>query len=315
MDKRILAVVGATGSQGGGVVNAALADKNSTFQVRGITRHPDSEKAKALASRGVEMVRADVDDVDSLIDAFDGAHSVYCMTNFWEHMSPQRETRQGENQARAAAKAKVAHAIWSTFEDTRLSVPLHDGRMPTLMKRYKVPHFDAKAEVDHTFFEDGVPTTLLYTSFYWENMINFGLGPKEDRDGILHLAYPMGGGKLPGIACGDIGGVAYEVFKRGSEFIGKAVGVAGEQLTGAQMAQALQKRLKRDVVYDAVEPDDYRAAGFPGAEEMGNMFQYKRDFEKEYCAIRDVAMCRLLYPKLKTFDQWLTENAERIPLR
>jgi uncharacterized protein YbjT (DUF2867 family) len=313
-EKKIIAVVGATGAQGGGLARAILHDKSGGFAVRALTRKVDSDNAKTLKSQGAEVVRADLDDLESLKKAFAGCYGAFCLTNFWEHFSPEKEITQGNHMARAAKDAGIEHAVWSTFEDTRKWIPLTDDRMPTLMGKYKVAHFDGKAEVDNSFRELGVPTTFLYTSFYWENMINFGAGPKPGPDGKLAITFPMGDKKLPGIGVEDIGKCAYGIFKKGASLVGKTVGIAGENLTGAQMAASLSKALGRDVHYNVVTPDVYRAFGFPGAEDMGNMFQFKRDFEKDYCGIRDVAFSRSLNPELKTFDAWLAANKTRIPL-
>lgn len=313
-EKKIIAVVGATGAQGGGLVSAILNDPNGGFAVRAITRDVNSDKAKELAKRGAEVVAANVDDVESLKQAFKGAYGVYCVTFFWDHLSAEREIANATAMAQAAKAAGIQHAIWSTFEDTRKYIPLSDNRMPTLLGKYKVPHFDGKAEADHVFTDLGVPTTFLLTSFYWENMIYFGAGPKKDPDGRLAIAYPMGDKKLPGISAGDIGQCAYGIFKRGNEFIGKTVGVSGEQLTGKQMASALTRALGQEVRYDAVSPDVYRSFGFPGADEMGNMFQFKRDFEEMYCGARSVEFSRSLNPSLKSFETWLNENKNRIPV-
>ena len=314
MEKKIIAVAGATGAQGGGLVRAILADPGGGFAVRALTRDPKSEKAVDLARKGAEVVAADVDDVESLKKAFRGAHAAYCVTFFWDHFSPDREKAQARNMAVAAKDAGVQHVVWSTFEDTRLSVPLTDARMPTLQGKYKVPHFDAKAEADPYFRELGLPTTFLLTSFYWDNLIHFGMGPKKGPDGKLAFTLPMGSRKLPGIAAGDIGGCAYGLFRRGAEFIGKTVGVAGEHLTGAQMAAALSSALGQEVTYNAVPPAVYRSFGFPGADDLGNMFQFKADFESLYCGNRDVALSRSLYPGLQTFAQWLAVNKDRIPI-
>jgi uncharacterized protein YbjT (DUF2867 family) len=314
MEKKIIAVAGATGAQGGGLVRAILADPGGGFAVRALTRDPKSDKARELAGKGAEVVAANVDDVESLKKAFRGAHAAYCVTFFWDHFSPDREKAQARNMALAAKDAGVKHVIWSTFEDTRLSVPLSDGRMPTLQGKYKVPHFDAKAEANPYFTELGLPTTFLLTSFYWDNLIYFGMGPKKGPDGKLAFTLPMGNKKLPGIAAGDIGGCAYGLFRRGAEFIGKTVGVAGEHLTGAQMAAALSKALGQEVAYNAVPPAVFRSFGFPGADDLGNMFQFKADFESMYCGNRDLALSRSLNPKLQTFSQWLAANKERIPI-
>jgi uncharacterized protein YbjT (DUF2867 family) len=314
MGKKIIAVAGATGAQGGGLVRAILADPGGRFTARALTRDPKSEKSVALAKSGAEVVAANVDDVESLKKAFRGAHAAYCVTFFWDHFSPDREKAQARNMALAAKDAGVEHVIWSTFEDTRLSVPLSDSRMPTLQGKYKVPHFDAKAEADAYFRELGLPTTFLLTSFYWDNLIHFGMGPKKGPDGKLAFTLPIGSKKLPGIAAADIGGCAYGIFQRGADFIGKTVGVAGEHLTGAQMAAALSKALGQEVAYNAVPPAVYRSFGFPGADDLGNMFQFKADFESLYCGNRDLALSRALNPRLQTFAQWLAANEGRIPI-
>jgi uncharacterized protein YbjT (DUF2867 family) len=311
--KKTIAVVGATGAQGGGLVRAILDDPGGEFAARALTRDPNSAKAKELAKLGAEVVAANVDDVDSLRRAFQGAHGAFCVTFFWDHLSPEKEQAEARAMARAAKDAGVKHVIWSTLEDTRTRVPLTDTRMPTLQGKYKVPHFDAKGEANAFFSDVGVPTTFLNTSFYWDNLIHFGAGPKKGPDGKLAFVLPMGDKKLPGIAAEDIGRCAYGVFKR-PDLIGKTVGIAGEHLTGAQMAAALTKALGQEVVHNAVPPDVYRGFGFPGADEMGNMFQFKADFEKEYCGARDLAFSRSLNPRLQTFAQWLAANKERIPL-
>jgi uncharacterized protein YbjT (DUF2867 family) len=313
-ERKIIAVVGATGAQGGGLLRAILADPQGGFAARALTRNAQSDKAKALTHQGAEVAVADLDDAESLKRAFAGADGAFCLTSYWEHFSPEKELAQAANMAQAAKAAGVKHVIWSTLEDTRRWVPLSDNRMPTLMGKYKVPHFDAKGEADEVFKKAGVPTTWLLTSFYWDNFIFFGMGPKKGPDGKLALTFPMGDKKLPGIAAEDIGRCAYGIFKRGPEFIGKKVGIAGEHLTGAQMATAMSKALMQEVRYNAVSAEVYRGFGFPGADDLGNMFQFKRDFNDYFCGARDIAFSRSLNPVLQTFDAWLAQNKGRIPL-
>ncbi len=231
--RRSLQSWAATGAQGGGLVRAILSDKGGGFTARAITRDPNSDKAKELAKLGAEVVAADVDDPESLKRAFQGAYGAYCVTFFWAHFSPEKELAEATAMASAAKHAGVQHVIWSTLEDTRQWVPLSDNRMPTLMGKYKVPHFDAKGEANHVFTDLGLPVTFLLTSFYWDNLIGFGMGPKKGPDGKLAITLPMGDKKLPGIAAEDIGRCAYGIFKGGREYIGKTVGIAGEHLTGA----------------------------------------------------------------------------------
>ena len=313
MAVRTIAIVGATGAQGGGLVGAITADRSGEFAARALTRAPGSAKAAALSAAGVEVVAADTDDVESLKRAFDGADAVFCLTNYWEHFSVEREQAQARNMAAAAKAAGVRHAIWSTLEDTRRWVPLDDDRMPTLHGRYKVPHFDSKGEADQFFRDAGVPTTFLLTSFYWDNFIFFGLGPKPGPDGVLAITLPMDDRKLPGIAAGDIGPCAYGVLRR-PDLIGKTVGIAGEHLTGGEMAAGLTKALGQTVRYNAVPPEVYRGFGFPGADDLGNMFQFKRDFNDYFCGARDPDFSRSLYPQMQNFDAWLAAHKGQIPL-
>jgi uncharacterized protein YbjT (DUF2867 family) len=314
MSKPIITVFGATGAQGGGLARAILADGNRPFALRAVTRKPDGDPAQALARAGGQIVVADLDDASSVRRALDGAYGAFFVTNFWEHFSPEKELAQASIMANAAAETGVRHAIWSTLEDTRELIPPDGARMPVLQGKYNVPHFDAKGEANRFFVQQRVPTTWLYTSAYWENLIHFGMGPKRRSDGALAVTFPTGEKKIPWIAAEDIGRSAYGVFLRGESLAGETIGVAGEHLTGAQLAAQLTAALGQPVAYNAVTPDEYRALGFPGADELGNMFQFKRDFEVSYCARRDLARARALHPQMSTFSEWLAQNKERLPL-
>jgi uncharacterized protein YbjT (DUF2867 family) len=312
-DKKIIAVVGATGQQGGGLARAILDDPSGPFGLRAITRDVNKDSAKALAAKGGQVVKADLDDVESLKKAFAGAHGLFAVTNFWEHFSAEKETAQAKNIADAARAAGVTHVIWSTLEDTRKLMAPDDKRMPFLQGKYRVPHFDAKADAD-AFFAD-LPTTYLVTSFYWDNIYAFGLAPKKDASGAYSWAYPMADKKIAGLAAEDIGRVAYGIFKAGNQYIGKRVGITGENLTIEEMGQKLSRALGiGPIKYQAVDADAYRGFGFPGADEMGNMFQVYRDFEKEVLAARSSDVARTLNPRMQTFDQWLAAKKHLIPL-
>ncbi|PCI39642.1 MAG: nucleoside-diphosphate sugar epimerase [Elusimicrobia bacterium] len=312
--KKIIAVIGATGAQGGGLVRAILNDKDGEFSVRAITRDPNSDKAKALAAAGAEVVQGDVDDAASLRKAFEGAYGAFCVTFFWDHFSPEKELAQAKDMAEAAKAAGLNHVIWSSLEDTRKKVPLSDDRMPTLQGKYKVPHLDAKGEADEFFLNSGVAATVLQTSFYWENFIYFGMGPQEGPDGKLAISFPMGDEKLPGIAAEDIGLCALGIFKKGAPAGGETVGIAGEHLTGAELAEKLSAALGKSVAYNDVAPETYRSFDFPGSDDLGNMFQYKRDFSADFCGARSLDYSRSINPQLQTFDSWLAANKAQIPL-
>jgi len=302
-EKKIIAVVGATGAQGGGLAHAILAEPKGEFAVRALTRDPGSPRAKELADAGAEVVETDLDDEAALRAAFDAVHGVYLVTNYWEDMSAEHEIAQAANGARAAKATGVQHLIWSTLEDTRAYLPLNDPGTPVFDGRYSVPHFDAKSEADKFFADAGVPTTYLRPSMYWEAFED--LGPRRAEDGALVLTLPMGGRKLAGIAVTDIGRTALGIFKRGDEFIGRTVGAAGEHLTGEEFAAVFSESYGEPVAYRPLTFDEFRALDFPAAAEFGNMFQYYYLAEAEFTGSRDVALCRALNPKLQTFRSWL----------
>ncbi len=310
---QIIAVFGATGAQGGGLARAILADPERRFALRAVTRKPDGAAARALASAGAEVVAADLDDPPSIARAMRGAHGAFCVTNYWEHFSPERELAQAESLACAAISAGVSHVVWSTLEDTRGFVT-PGSVMPVLAGRYNVPHFDAKGESNRAFIDRGLPTTLLYTSFYWDNLIHFGMQPRRSAGGALEFVLPMRDARLPGIAADDIGPCALGIFARGSGLVGKSVGIAGEHLSGAQMAEQLALALGEPVTHVSPTPQQYAALGFPGADDLANMFQFKADFERAYRAARNPSCARELHPGLQTFAQWLARHRRRLPV-
>ena len=310
--RQVLAVLGATGAQGGGLVRAALDDPSRQFQVRAITRAPKGAAARALRALGAEVMAANADDGPGLRSALAGADALFAVTNFWEHQSPERELLQAANIADAARRAGIGHVIWSTLEDTRLLVPPDNPHFPTLGGRWKVPHFDAKGEADALF--RSLPTTYLHTSFYWDNLIHLGMQPQRGADGSLGFILPMGEAALPGIAAEDIGPCALALLRRGQAVIDQHVGIAGEHLSGRDMAQALARALGEPVRHVDMASADYAALGFPGAADLANMFAYKREFTALFRAMRPVSQTRALWPQLMDFDAWLARYAARIPV-
>jgi nucleoside-diphosphate-sugar epimerase len=156
-EKKIIAVVGATGAQGGGLVRAILADHAGLFTARALTRNADSDRARELASQGAEVIEADLDDEPSLRKAFDGAYGAYVVTNFWAQRTPEQEQARTRAQmeldqaaaaARAAKDAELRHVVWSTLEDTRPHFWRLGINVPNALGNYKVPHFDAEGEAN-----------------------------------------------------------------------------------------------------------------------------------------------------------------------
>jgi uncharacterized protein YbjT (DUF2867 family) len=306
----VIAVVGATGAQGGGLVRAIVADPERRFAARALTRKPDAPAARALAALGAEVVHASLDAPASLEAAFAGAHGAYVVTNYWEHYSPDREIAQARNAARALEGAGVRHVIWASLVDTRRLVPLSDPRLPTLLGRYKVPHYDGKGEADAAFAR--LPTTFLRAPFYWDNLVHFGLGPRRAADGVLDLVLPLGDRKLPGIAAADIGPCALGVFKHGAALAGRVIGIAGEHLSGGEMAAHLARALREPVRYAALPFAAYAERGYAGGQDMANMFQYQHDFNTLYRAEQSVDDARALHAGLLDFAGWLARHAHLI---
>ena len=318
--KKIIAVVGATGAQGGGLARAILADSDGPFSVRALTRDPESTAAKALAALGAEVVEADLNDEPSLAAAFDGAHGVFVVTNYWAELTdeeeaaqsrPQRELAQAAAAAEAAKVAGVEHVVWSTFEDTRHFFGTGEDKAPTVEGSYKVPHFDAKAEANALFTERGVPTTFLLTTFYFDGFSSGQFLTREN--GKLGVTLPIADGRMSGVVAEDIGKTALGIFKRGDEFVDKSVGVAGGHLTGVEFAEALTEALGEEVEYRPFTWDEYRAFESPVAIEVSNMFQYYAENEAEFTGARNIALVRELNPTLQTFRDWLSNNKHSIP--
>lgn len=309
---KTIAVLGATGAQGGGLVRAILSDPQGGFQVRALVRDPKGEKAVELARLGAEIVQADFDDLNSLKQAFAGAYGAYCMTDFSLTATPEQDIARTAKMAEAASDAGLKHVVWSTLEDAREIVPLDDDRVPTLMGKYKLPQADGKAEGNKEFVKRGVPTTFMLTSFYWDNFVQFSMGPVRGPDGVLTLTMPMGDSKLPGIAAIDIGKCAYGIFKQGEPYIGKTVGIAGGHNKVQEIADGYSKILGEPVRYYAMPIEQFRALGFPGVEITANTLQLYRDFEDRYCGLRSLDESRKLNPEIQSLDDWFAVNKAAI---
>jgi uncharacterized protein YbjT (DUF2867 family) len=319
-DKAIIAVVGATGVQGGGLVRAILDDPAESFAVRVLTRSPDSPKARAFEARGADVIHADLDDEVSLQAAFDGAYGAFVVTNFWEHLTPEqaagrsrtrREKDQARNAARAAKAAGLRHVVFSTLEDTRPHFAYAGIDSPNLEGDYKVPPHDAKAEANVYFMSFGVPTTFLETSMYYEAFLA-GYAPHRVSSGQLELPLPIGESVLAVVASEDIGRTAYGIFKAGGRYVGRTVGLAGAHVDGKQLADMFARVLGEPVTYRPLTHDHVRGAGFPFAPEVANMFQIYTEASESFVGHRDLDVARTLNPRLRSLEEFLTDNREQL---
>jgi uncharacterized protein YbjT (DUF2867 family) len=321
-DKKIIAVVGATGAQGGGLARAILADPEGPFAVRALTRTPDSAKAKELAAQGAEVVHADLDDEASMRKAFEGAYGAFIVTDFWVRRTPEEEAArsrpqmeldQADTAARAAKQARLKHVVWSTLEDTRPHFEHLGSNAPMLDHGYTVPHFDAKAEANASFIRRSIPTTFLETTAYYEVLL-MGAGPHRGADGQLAITNAMGDSVLALVWSEDIGRTAYGIFRAGPRFIGRTISLAGAHVTGVELAELFTKVLGEQVVYRPMSNDQLRASGMPGIDEMANTWLFYAEAHESFVAARNLDRIREINPQLKPLEEWLTEHRNEIPL-
>ena len=316
---KTIAVMGATGSQGGSVIRAFHSLPDSNFKIRAITRNPESEKAKAIESMVDEVVKADGDNKDSMVAAFKGCHGVFVVSNFWEGMDVRHEMRTLRTIKDALKLAKVKHVVLSTLPDTRNFVNEAENKdsWTVLDKELGMytPHFDGKGEAELEYVAE-LPTTLMYTTFYMENFITFGMGPSRQADTDPYsITFPMGDAKLAMVTVEDIGKCACAIFQDQS-LIGKPVGVHSEALTCKEIAEVFTKVCGQPVQYNAVPTDVYAKFGFPGADDLANMFRFFAESEPIFIESHTPpASIRSKMGGTSTFEGWLTANKAAFDLQ
>lgn len=293
--KRTILVFGATGAQGGGVARNLLA--RGVFAVRAITRKPDSPAAQALRDLGAEIVQGDLDDPASLPAALDGVYGVFGVTNFWEHFD--KEETQGRNLVEAVAAAKVQHFIFSTLP------PIAKETSGAL----RSPHFDLKAEHEELARSLGIPSTFVHVPFYYENFLYF-FPPRPAGDGTYQFGFPQGETPLAAISVEDVGGIVAPMFEQPGKYIGKVVKLAGDEIPASQYAEEMSAASGVRVTYAHVPRETFAALGFPGAEDLADMFEYYRLHIPS--RVRDIEECRAVAPGLQSFREWITRNAGRL---
>jgi uncharacterized protein YbjT (DUF2867 family) len=277
MTTKIVSVVGATGVQGSSIVNSIL--KDSSYAVRAITRNPQSEAAKALAARGVEVVKADVNDHSSLVAAFKGSYAIYAVTDFFEPFGKHGatkavdiETQQGINLAKAAiATSGLQHYIWSTLPN--------GGKLTG--GKYLIPHFVAKNQVDD--YIRSQPELLAKTTFFWVGFYaqNYSFpmyAPVHVPTAGKYVQFAISGPNVPIKTVGDarvnVGPFAKAALDQPQKTRGgKVVFACVEEITNAAMLQTWAKAQGKSAQYIEIPEESYMAL-WPGwAEEMGLMMQ------------------------------------------
>ncbi|XP_069840465.1 nmrA-like family domain-containing protein 1 [Dendropsophus ebraccatus] len=291
--KKVFVVFGATGAQGSSVVDALLAE--GTYAVRAVTRDPSKPAAVKLKGAGAEVVSADLDDEKRLEAALRGAYGAFLVTNFFDHGSKEKEVTQGKLVADVSKRLGLKIVIFSGLENVK---KLTGGKLEVL-------HFDGKGEIEEYFREIGVPMTSVRLPFYYENLLTV-IRPKKNKDGDGYsLGIPMGDAPLYAMSVKDLGGVVVSVLKSPSEYIGKDIGLSTGKLTVEQYAAIMSSVTGKDIRDAKITIEQYEKLGFPGVEELANMFRF---FVTKLH--RDVELTYKLNPKAKNFQQWMEENKE-----
>jgi len=275
---KLVLVTGATGKQGGAVVEALLTRGH---RVRALTRNSASPAAKRLRQQGVEIAVGDFTDHDSLVRAARGADAVYAMSTPYEQ-GTEKEIAQGITITDAAKAAGVAHFIYSSVASANRATG--------------IAHFDGKYAVEKHIHASGVPYTIVAPVFFMENLLQpwmlSGL-----RQGKLALALPARRA-LQQIAVADIGAFVAAVIERRDTVLGRRADIAGDELTGEEAAAILSKVMGRAVHYEGFPPDVLRAQ----SEDMAVMFKW---FDRTGYAA-DIKSLRRDFPEVKwhTFEEW-----------
>ena len=247
---KLVLVTGATGNQGGAVVQALL---NQGHRVRALTRNPASPAAKRLSEQGVQIAVGDFADHDSLVRAARGVDAVYAMTTPFEQ-GVEQETAQGIAMTDAAKAVGIGHLVYSSVASADRATG--------------IPHFDSKYEVEKHIQSSGVPYTIIAPVFFMDNLLQpwilSGL-----HQGKLAMALPATH-PLQQIAVADIGAFATAVIERRDTVLGRRFDIAGDELTGEEAAAILSRVTGREIRYEGFPPDVLRAQ----SEDMALMFEW-----------------------------------------
>jgi uncharacterized protein YbjT (DUF2867 family) len=284
-------VTGATGGQGGSVTRALL--QTGRFNVRCLTRSAGSDKARALGQAGAKIVEGDLDDVESLLSAMQGCDGVFGLTNFWEHF--EKEYQQGKNLIDAVHASGIGHFVYSGL---RAYCELSNGQFP-------VPHCDIKAALENYTRSLQVPATFIHIAFYYENFFSF-FPPQKREDGIYYFGFPQGDTRLAMASVEDIGPITAQVFSHPAIYLGRTVGVVGEDRSCKEYASIMSRVLGVTIRYNHIQRDIFAGYGFPGAEELANMFEVQRLHISRRS--QDLMESYSMNPGMSSFESWLVRN-------
>ncbi|KAJ5110701.1 hypothetical protein N7532_001236 [Penicillium argentinense] len=249
---KLITVFGATGNQGGSVIEAILADSqlSKEFKIRGITRDTTKKSAQDLAKRGVEVVSADLSSLESLTEALKGSHTVFLVTNYWETMNADIEYSQGKNVADVSKAVGVSHLIFSS---------LHHVKEETKGRLTKVPHFDSKANVEKYIRASGVGCSFVLPGYY---MSNYTQMLARSDDGSYTLYYPVGNNaKFPLFdAAQDTGLFVKVALKHAGKLKNKQVMAAAAYYTPQEIVDTFSRVTGKKASFVQVSAEQYKAS-------------------------------------------------------
>jgi len=278
---KIILVTGATGQQGGAVARNLL-DKG--WAVRAMTRNPDSERALELKSRGAEVVKADLNDPDTLTAPLDGIYGVFSVQNFWE-AGNKGEVTQGKALADAAKAANVKHFVYS-------SVASAD-------RNTDIVHFDSKFEIEEYIRSIELPYTIFRPVFFMDNLFMM----KEQIDNNNFKNALLEDVPLQMIAVNDIGRFVAQAFETPDKYIGESIDIAGDSITFPEAAELFSKKIGQDVSYTTISLEDFQ-------NEMGEEYAKMIDwFNKVGYDVNIDELESSNNIKLVKLDEWVAASA------
>ncbi|CAI7628464.1 hypothetical protein N7533_008606 [Penicillium manginii] len=249
---KLITVFGATGNQGGSVIEAVLTDPalSKEFKIRGVTRDTTKKSAQDLAKKGVEVVTADLDSVESLSAALKGSHTVFLVTNYWETMNADVEFSQGKNVADVSKAIGVSHLIFSS---------LHNVTEQTKGRLSHVPHFDSKANVEKYIRASGLGCSFILPGYY---MSNFTQMLNRAEDGSYQLFYPVSNeAKFPLFdAAQDTGLFVKVAIKHAVQLKDKQVLAAAKYYTPQEIVDIFSRVTGKTAVFLQISPEQYKAS-------------------------------------------------------
>ena len=281
-DSDLILVAGATGKQGGAVVRRLRA---AGYTLRALTREPQGERARQLYGEGVEVVRGDLTDRASLDQALTGVTRVFAMaTPYNEGGGPDEEVAQGKTLGDAAKAAGVRHYVYSSVGEAER----HTG----------IPHFDSKWAIEQHLRALELPLTVFRPVWFFENLSTYALQPQGD--GYI-VPMPLSPDRnLQGVAVADIAAFVARAFEQPQVWLGRALELAGDELTGPGYARAIAGHIGRPVSYVQIPWEAVRGR----SEDLYLMYDY---FERVGYQT-DIPALRAMDPQLRSFDRWLAEG-------